>query len=57
MLVVDKDTRYVRIAPTNPSRLFQPPEELLGKRMDELLPAETHEPFHQAINKACKQMK
>ncbi len=54
VLVVDKDTRYVRIAPTNPSRLFQPPEELLGKRMDELLPAETHEPFHQAINKALE---
>jgi PAS domain-containing protein len=37
VLVVDKDTRYVRIAPTNPSRLFRPPDELLGKRMDEIL--------------------
>ncbi len=54
VLVVDKDTRYVRIAPTNPSRLFRPPEELLGKRMDELLPVETHEPFHRAINQALE---
>jgi signal transduction histidine kinase/CheY-like chemotaxis protein len=49
---VDKDTRYVRIAPTNPSRLFRPPEELLGQRMDEILPAETHQPFREAIRQA-----
>ena len=54
VLVVDKDTRYVRIAPTNPSRLFRPPDELLGKRMDELLPPETHEPFHEAIHRALQ---
>jgi PAS domain S-box-containing protein len=52
VFVVDKDTRYVRIAPTNPSRLFRPPEQLLGQRMDEILPAETHEPFARAIRKA-----
>jgi PAS domain S-box-containing protein len=49
VLVVDRDTRYTRIAPTNPSRLFRPPEELLGQRMDEILPAETHIPFRNAI--------
>ncbi|MCC6499048.1 MAG: GAF domain-containing protein [Anaerolineales bacterium] len=54
VLVVDQDTRYVRIAPTNPSRLFRPPEELLGKRMDELLPPETHEPIRAAIHKALE---
>jgi PAS domain S-box-containing protein len=54
VLVVDKDTRYVRIAPTNPSRLFRPPEDLLGKRMDELLPSETHEIFHQAIRQTLE---
>ena len=52
VLVVDRDTRYVRIAPTNPSRLFRPPDELLGKRMDELLPPETHAGFHEAIQRA-----
>lgn len=54
VLVVDRDTRYVRIAPTNPSRLFRPPEELLGKRMDEILPPETHEPFRTAIRQALE---
>ena len=52
VLVIDKDTRYVRIAPTNPSLLFRPPHELLGQRMDEILPAETHKPFRAAIEQA-----
>ena len=52
VLVVDRDTRYIRIAPTNPGRLFLPPNELLGQRMDEILPAETHEPFRRAIHDA-----
>ncbi|HJR81162.1 MAG TPA: GAF domain-containing protein [Anaerolineales bacterium] len=52
VLVVDKDTRYLRIAPTNPSRLFRPPDELLGQRMDEILPANTHEPIREAIRRA-----
>ncbi len=54
VLVVDKDTRYIRIAPTNPSRLFRPPDELLGRRMDELLPPETHEQFRAAIHRALQ---
>jgi PAS domain S-box-containing protein len=54
VLVIDKDTRYVRIAPTNPSLLFRPPSELLGQRMDEILPAETHEPFRAAIQQALQ---
>ncbi|HQV94813.1 MAG TPA: GAF domain-containing protein, partial [Anaerolineales bacterium] len=52
VLVIDRDTRYTRIAPTNPSRLFRPPEQLLGQRMDEILPPETHRPFRQAIRQA-----
>jgi PAS domain S-box-containing protein len=54
VLVVDKDTRYLRIAPTNPSRLFRPPQELLGQRMDEILPPNTHEPIRQAIRQALE---
>ena len=54
VFVVDRDTRYVRIAPTNPSRLFRPADELLGQRMDELLPPETHEPFHEAIDRSIE---
>ncbi|HXF84059.1 MAG TPA: GAF domain-containing protein [Anaerolineales bacterium] len=54
VLVIDKDTRYVSIAPTNPSRLFRPPHELLGQRIDEILPPETHEPFRAAIQQALE---
>jgi PAS domain S-box-containing protein len=39
VLVYDEDGRYVRIAPTNPSLLYRPPEEMLGKTLAEVLPA------------------
>ncbi|HUM25154.1 MAG TPA: GAF domain-containing protein [Anaerolineales bacterium] len=39
VLVFDADGRYIRIAPTNPGRLVRPPEDLLGKLMHEVLPA------------------
>ncbi len=54
IFVVDKDTRYLRVAPTNPAGLYLAPEELLGKRMDEILPEETHSLFHEAIQKTLK---
>ncbi|MCP4142783.1 MAG: GAF domain-containing protein [Chloroflexi bacterium] len=54
IFVVDKDTRYLRIAPTNPSGLYLAPEELLGKRMDQVLPEEIHSLFRDAIQQALK---
>ncbi|RME88053.1 MAG: GAF domain-containing protein, partial [Anaerolineae bacterium] len=54
IIVYDKEGRYTRIAPTNPSRLFRPPEEMLGKSIREVLPPETHEPFMNAIQQALK---
>ncbi len=51
VLVVDKDARYVRIAPTNPSRLVRPPEELLGKRMREVVDSETASRFEEAVTR------
>ncbi|MBI4730758.1 MAG: GAF domain-containing protein, partial [Chloroflexi bacterium] len=50
----DKEGRYIRIAPTNPSRLFRPPDFLLGKKITEALPPETHEPFMNAIKTALE---
>ena len=38
IIVLDEEGRYIRIAPTNPSRLFQPAEEMLGKTVEEVLP-------------------
>jgi len=50
VLVMDKDGRYVRIAPTNPSRLVRPPEELLGRTVYEVLPRDTADKFIEAIH-------
>ncbi len=41
VLVMDKDGKYVRIAPTNPSLLVRPPDELLGKYMHDVMSKET----------------
>jgi len=41
VLVMNADGRYERIAPTNPSRLIRPSEELLGRHMYEVMPKET----------------
>ncbi|NJC95995.1 MAG: GAF domain-containing protein [Anaerolineae bacterium] len=49
ILVYDKEGRYVRIAPTNPSRLFLPPEDMIGKKITEVLPKELQQPFMDAI--------
>lgn len=54
IIVYDKEGRYIRIAPTNPSLLFRPPDVLLGKTISEALPAETHEPFMKAIHGAIE---
>jgi PAS domain S-box-containing protein len=51
VLVYDRDGRYVRIAPTNPSLLIKPPEDLLGKLIHEVFPKETADRFLIAINK------
>jgi PAS domain S-box-containing protein len=52
IIVMDKDGRYVRIAPTNPSLLIRPPDELVGKYVREVLPAELHDPFMKTIQEA-----
>ena len=52
IIVFDKDGRYVRIAPTNPSLLVRPPEEMVGKYIREILPSELHKPFMETIHEA-----
>ena len=49
VLVVDRDARYLSIAPTNPSRLIRPADELLGHLMEEFVPPETAARFKQAL--------
>ena len=52
IIVYDRDGRYVRIAPTNPTLLIRPPDEMVGKYIAEILPPELHEQFMQAIHEA-----
>ena len=52
IIVYDKDGRYVRIAPTNPSLLIRPPDEMIGKYIKEILPPELHNQFMEAIHQA-----
>lgn len=50
ILVYDREGRYVRVAPTNPSRLFLPPEDMIGKKITDVLPQNLHKPFMDAIH-------
>lgn len=38
IVVFDAEGRYLKIAPTNPSLLYRPPEELIGKTLAETIP-------------------
>ena len=49
VMVIDREGVYRKIAPTNPSLLVRPPEELLGKNLKEVFAAEKAEASHQLI--------
>ena len=52
IIVYDKAGRYVRIAPTNPSLLVRPPEEMVGKYINEILPLDLQDLFMKTIHEA-----
>jgi PAS domain S-box-containing protein len=54
ILVVDSDGRYLDIAPTARDRLTRPPEELLGRRMHDVLPHEQADVFLTTIRKSLE---
>ena len=54
IIVFNDEGRYVRIAPTNPSRLLLPAEELLGKTVQEVVPDELQTIFMDAIQRGLK---
>ncbi|MBI3760575.1 MAG: PAS domain S-box protein, partial [Chloroflexi bacterium] len=39
VIVYDRDGRYLEIAPTNASLLYQPPDDMIGRTLHEVLPA------------------
>ena len=45
VLVINKEGRYMQIAPTNPSLLIRTPDVMLGKTFHELLPTEIADSF------------
>jgi PAS domain S-box-containing protein len=54
ILVLDADGRYVRIAPTNPSLLYRPAAELLGKTLREVFDGAQAEQFMEYIRAALE---
>jgi PAS domain S-box-containing protein len=54
ILVLDEQGRYLRIAPTNPSLLFKPPEEMVGKTLHEVFPREQADAFLGSIRRALE---
>ncbi len=54
IIVLSKEGRYLRIAPTNPSRLVKPPEELIGQLTDDVLPPEAARSIKAAIAQALR---
>ena len=49
VLVIDRDGAYRQIAPTNPNLLYKPPEELLGRTLQDVFSAEQSETFISTI--------
>ena len=54
IFVLDEDGRYLEIAPTNPSLLYRPSQELLGKTLHEVMPEEQADEFRNHIREALR---
>lgn len=52
VMVLDRDGRYVRVAPTSPTYLYKPASELLGKTVHEVFPKEEADFFLSHIRRA-----
>jgi DNA-binding NtrC family response regulator len=54
VFVVDGEGRYLKIAPTNPSLLYRPPDQLLGKTVHEVFVPEQADEFLGHIRRALE---
>lgn len=54
VLVLDSKGRYLKIAPTNPLSLYRPSEELLGRKIHEILPKEDADMILHQIQQALE---
>jgi PAS domain S-box-containing protein len=55
ILVLDAEGRYLKIAPTNPSLLYKPPDELVGKTLHEVMPEEQADAFLGHVRRALEE--
>ncbi len=54
ILVLDSEGRYLEIAPTNPSLLYRPADEIIGRTLHEVLPREQADAFTERIRAALQ---
>lgn len=54
ILVLDKDGRYLKIAPTNPKLLYKPTEELVGKTLHEVFDKKRADYFLWGVREAIE---
>ena len=52
ILVIDSEGRYLEIAPTNPSLLYKPAEETIGRTFYEIFPKEKADVFMERVRTA-----
>jgi len=57
ILIVDEYGRYLEIAPTDPSLLYRPSHEILGKTVHEIFPVDQAEFFLSKIRETLKENK
>lgn len=57
ILVLDRDARYLKIAPTGTDLLYRPAAELAGKRMHDIFPVELAEHVVEKIREALRSAK
>lgn len=54
IFVLDGEGRYLKIAPSDPSLLYKPPAEMLGKTIHEIFPKEQADMFLGHIRRALE---
>jgi PAS domain S-box-containing protein len=54
VLVIDRAGVYLKIAPTNPDLLVRPPEQLLGKTLHDVFPAEQADNFVDMVHQVLE---
>jgi PAS domain S-box-containing protein len=54
ILVLDIEGRYLKVAPTNPTLLYKPSEELVGKTLHKVMPEELADEFLEHIRRALQ---